>query len=146
MFREPFGGPHLFLSAESLLLNRRNPYLAHRLGFEERFDSIEGNLEQHAKWKPSSHYRGRSGEQAHRAAVQSAVQPFAVVAYPAQAQLELPAADRRAREPDEEVIWHWKRTRWPQLKKKRSAKGALSSSSMKADLASGLHRVVAAEF
>jgi len=39
----------------------------------------------------------------------------------------------QARERDEEAIQRWKRKRWPRLKKKRSAKGALSSSSTKAD-------------
>jgi transposase len=39
----------------------------------------------------------------------------------------------RALERDEPAIVHWKRHRWPQLKKKPSARGAPSSSSMKAD-------------
>jgi transposase len=39
----------------------------------------------------------------------------------------------RALERDEEAIWSWKRVRWPQVKKKRSASGAPSSSSTKAD-------------
>ena len=39
----------------------------------------------------------------------------------------------RARERDEEAIQYWKKVRWPQLKKKRSAKAAPSSSSTKAD-------------
>lgn len=39
----------------------------------------------------------------------------------------------QARERDEAAIRRWKRRRWPQLKKKHSAKGALSSSSTKAD-------------
>jgi len=39
----------------------------------------------------------------------------------------------RALERDEEAIRHWKRYRWPQIKKKRSARGARSSSSTKAD-------------
>jgi transposase len=39
----------------------------------------------------------------------------------------------RARERDEEAIRRWKRRRWPQLKKKRRARNAPSSSSMKAD-------------
>ncbi|MGA8568177.1 MAG: IS630 family transposase [Candidatus Binataceae bacterium] len=38
----------------------------------------------------------------------------------------------RALERDEEAIRYWKRVRWPRLKKKRSASGAPSSSSMKA--------------
>jgi len=39
----------------------------------------------------------------------------------------------RALERDEQAIRHWKQYRWPQLKKKRSASGARSSSSTKAD-------------
>ena len=39
----------------------------------------------------------------------------------------------RARERNEEAIRRWKRARWPRLKKKRSARGAPSSSSTKAD-------------
>jgi transposase len=39
----------------------------------------------------------------------------------------------RARERDEAAIQYWKKVRWPQLKKKRSAKAAPSSSSTKAD-------------
>lgn len=39
----------------------------------------------------------------------------------------------RALERDEQAIRHWKQCRWPQLKKKRSASGAPSSSSTKAD-------------
>lgn len=39
----------------------------------------------------------------------------------------------RALERDEPAIVHWQRHRWPQLKKKPSARGAPSSSSMKAD-------------
>ena len=39
----------------------------------------------------------------------------------------------RALERDEEAIRYWKRVRWPLLKKKRSASGAPSSSSTKAD-------------
>lgn len=39
----------------------------------------------------------------------------------------------RALERDEAAIRHWKRYRWPQLKKKRSASGAPSSSSTRAD-------------
>ena len=39
----------------------------------------------------------------------------------------------RARERDEEAVQYWKKVRWPQLKKKRSAKAAPSSSSTKAD-------------
>jgi transposase len=39
----------------------------------------------------------------------------------------------RARERDEAVIRHWKRTRWPRLKKKPAARGVPSSSSTKAD-------------
>ena len=39
----------------------------------------------------------------------------------------------RALERDEKAIRYWKRSRWPQLKKKRSASGAPSSSSTKAD-------------
>ena len=38
----------------------------------------------------------------------------------------------RALERDEEAIRYWTRVRWPRLKKKRSASGAPSSSSMKA--------------
>ena len=38
----------------------------------------------------------------------------------------------RALERDEQAIRYWKRVRWPQLKKKRAASGAPSSSSMKA--------------
>jgi len=38
----------------------------------------------------------------------------------------------RALERDEKAIRYWKRVRWPWLKKKHSASGALSSSSMKA--------------
>src|SRR6202162_1794955 len=38
----------------------------------------------------------------------------------------------RALERDEEAIRYWKRVRWPQLKKKRSASGAPSSSSTRA--------------
>jgi transposase len=39
----------------------------------------------------------------------------------------------RALERDEEAIRYWRRVRWPQLKKKRSASGAPSSSSTRAD-------------
>ena len=39
----------------------------------------------------------------------------------------------RALERDEEAIRYWKQVRWPQLKKKRCASGAPSSSSTKAD-------------
>ncbi len=39
----------------------------------------------------------------------------------------------RALERDEQAITHWKRHRWPQLKKKPGASGAPSSSSTKAD-------------
>jgi len=39
----------------------------------------------------------------------------------------------RALERDEQAIRHWKQYRWPQIKKKRSAKGAPSSSSTRAD-------------
>ena len=39
----------------------------------------------------------------------------------------------RARERDEHAIQQWKKVRWPQLKKKRSARAARSSSSTKAD-------------
>jgi transposase len=39
----------------------------------------------------------------------------------------------RALERDEKAIGQWKRYRWPQIKKKRSASGAPSSSSTKAD-------------
>jgi transposase len=39
----------------------------------------------------------------------------------------------RAVERDEEGIRHWKKYRWPQIKKKPCAKGARSSSSTKAD-------------
>jgi transposase len=39
----------------------------------------------------------------------------------------------RARERDEAAIQYWKKVRWPQLKKKRSAKAAPSSSSTKVD-------------
>jgi len=39
----------------------------------------------------------------------------------------------RALERDEEAIRGWKKCRWPQIKKKRSASGARSSSSTKAD-------------
>jgi transposase len=39
----------------------------------------------------------------------------------------------RALERDERAIAHWKRYRWPQLKKKPGARGAPSSSSTKAD-------------
>jgi putative transposase len=39
----------------------------------------------------------------------------------------------RARERDEEAIRHWKRRRWPQLKKKPCVRSGPSSSSMKAD-------------
>ena len=39
----------------------------------------------------------------------------------------------RAMERDEEGIRHWKKYRWPQIKKKPCAKGARSSSSTKAD-------------
>ena len=39
----------------------------------------------------------------------------------------------RALERDEQAIRYWKRVRWPQLKKKRTASGAPSSSSTKAD-------------
>ncbi len=39
----------------------------------------------------------------------------------------------RALERDEAAISHWKRYRWPQLKKKPCARGAPSSSSTKAD-------------
>ena len=39
----------------------------------------------------------------------------------------------RALERDEQNIRHWKKYRWPQIKKKPSASGARSSSSTKAD-------------
>jgi transposase len=39
----------------------------------------------------------------------------------------------KALERDEEAIRHWKKYRWPRIKKKRSASGAPSSSSTKAD-------------
>ena len=39
----------------------------------------------------------------------------------------------KALERDEQAIRHWKKYRWPQIKKKRSASGARSSSSTKAD-------------
>ena len=39
----------------------------------------------------------------------------------------------RARGRDEQAIQQWKKVRWPQLKKKRSARAARSSSSTKAD-------------
>ena len=39
----------------------------------------------------------------------------------------------RALERDEQAIGRWKKYRWPQLKKKRSARGAPSSSSTRAD-------------
>lgn len=39
----------------------------------------------------------------------------------------------KALERDEEAIRYWKRVRWPRIKKKRSASGARSSSSTKAD-------------
>jgi len=39
----------------------------------------------------------------------------------------------RALERDEQAIRQWKKYRWPQIKKKRSAKGELSSSSTRAD-------------
>jgi transposase len=39
----------------------------------------------------------------------------------------------KALERDEEGIRHWKKYRWAQIKKKRSARGARSSSSTKAD-------------
>jgi len=39
----------------------------------------------------------------------------------------------RARERNEKQIRHWKKKVWPAIKKKRSAKGAFSSSSTKAD-------------
>jgi transposase len=39
----------------------------------------------------------------------------------------------RALERDERAIWNWKQYRWPQIKKKRSASGAPSSSSTRAD-------------
>jgi len=39
----------------------------------------------------------------------------------------------KALERDEEAIRHWKKYRWPQIKKKRSASGARSFSSTKAD-------------
>src|SRR5437667_735489 len=39
----------------------------------------------------------------------------------------------RARERNEKHIRHWKKKVWPAIKKKRSAKGAFSSSSTKAD-------------
>ena len=39
----------------------------------------------------------------------------------------------KALERDEQAIRHWKKYRWPQIKKKRSANGARSSSSTKAD-------------
>jgi transposase len=39
----------------------------------------------------------------------------------------------RAVERDEEAIRRWKKVAWPQIKKKRSARGAPSSSSTKAD-------------
>lgn len=41
--------------------------------------------------------------------------------------------ERRAIERDEQAIGHWKRVRWPAIKKKRPSKGATSSSSTKAD-------------
>lgn len=41
--------------------------------------------------------------------------------------------ERRARERDEEAIQHWKRVRWPALKKTQNAGGKRSSSSTKAD-------------
>ena len=39
----------------------------------------------------------------------------------------------KALERDEQAIRHWKKYRWPQIKKKRSASGVRSSSSTKAD-------------
>ena len=39
----------------------------------------------------------------------------------------------RALERDERAIRHWKKCRWPQIKKKRSARGEPSSSSTRAD-------------
>ena len=39
----------------------------------------------------------------------------------------------RVRERDEAAIRHWKKVRWPQLNKKRSARAAPSSSSAQAD-------------
>ena len=39
----------------------------------------------------------------------------------------------RAMERDEQAIRHWKKYRWPQIKKKPCAKGVRSSSSTKAD-------------
>ena len=39
----------------------------------------------------------------------------------------------RAQERDEQAIGRWKKYRWPQIKKKRSARGAPSSSSTRAD-------------
>jgi hypothetical protein len=39
----------------------------------------------------------------------------------------------RARERKEEQILHWQKKVWPELKKKRAAKGVSSSSSTKAD-------------
>ena len=39
----------------------------------------------------------------------------------------------RALERDEQAIRHWKKCRWPQIKKKRFARGAPSSSSTRAD-------------
>lgn len=41
--------------------------------------------------------------------------------------------ERRAVERDERAIRRWKRTTWPALKKKPASRGALSSSSTKAD-------------
>jgi len=39
----------------------------------------------------------------------------------------------RARERDEQAIRYWKKHRWPQIKKKRAARGEPSSSSTRAD-------------
>jgi transposase len=39
----------------------------------------------------------------------------------------------KALERDEQGIRHWRKYRWPRIKKKRSASGARSSSSTKAD-------------
>jgi len=39
----------------------------------------------------------------------------------------------RALERDEKAIWHWKKVAWPRIKKKRSARGAPSCSSTRAD-------------
>jgi len=54
------------------------------------------------------------------------------LAQDAPARLELPAAHRAGAGRDEEAIRYWKRVRWPQLKKKRAASGAPSSSSTRA--------------